>query len=329
MRGNDPEKTGLNDRFDERLEFLRRHGADAIGHSERSLLAHLLGIRALLMSWGAGAHLLDAGLFHSVYGTESFRRPAIPDSDRSRVRDLIGDKAERLVWLYCRVQRGHFEREAGRGTPDHIVDHACGKPIAIAPSEVAAIANLLAADALEQLPRHPLRNRKRAENYSRMRRHLLPGAVSALAKVRNAALAWRLIAIALATGSVLVPWFGISGDSRLVGWPLTAREAAIGCGLFVFCAIVVFAQPHRTRLWFALFGFAPLGLLLSGMLLSGWESFAPTPILSALLLGLGAAASGTAVGRKGASFRARHAARPGQAGFADEPRSLDSDFETQ
>lgn len=315
-------------RFEEKLEFLRSRDADTIGHSERSLLAHLLGCRRLLISWGAGAPLVDAGLFHSVYGTEFFRSPSIPESDRSLVRNLIGTQAERLVWLYCRLQRTHFESEASRGTPDHIVDHAFGSTVAIARDEVAAIANLLAADCLEQLLRHPSRSSRRAERYFQLRSHLLPGAIHALAEIRNASLIWRLIAVALAIGSVSIPWLVIAGDPRQLIWPLAARETAITCGLLVSSAMVVAAQPHRMGSSFALFGLAPLAWSLFGTLF-GWDGFKPAAILPVSLAGLGAAALGVAIGRKAASFRARHAAQTSQTGFADKARPVDSDFETQ
>ncbi|MGH8719375.1 MAG: DUF6817 domain-containing protein, partial [Burkholderiales bacterium] len=140
------------------------------------MLDHLLGVQALLLRWGANIDVADAGLFHSVYGTEVFHRPPIPESDRSIVRGLIGQKAERLVWLYCCMRRNDFESAAADRTPDHIVRHATGEPVAIVPDEASALMNLLAADVLEQLARRPLRNRRRVEAVFKLRRHLMPGA---------------------------------------------------------------------------------------------------------------------------------------------------------
>jgi|AntAceMinimDraft_12_1070368.scaffolds.fasta_scaffold373654_1 hypothetical protein len=38
-----------------------------------ALDAHLAGVRRVLHAWGAGDDVCDAGLFHSIYGTEGFQ----------------------------------------------------------------------------------------------------------------------------------------------------------------------------------------------------------------------------------------------------------------
>lgn len=296
-------RTGMKEPFDEKLDFLRRRGAHEIAHSEHTLLDHLCGVRALLLHWGADADIADAGLFHSVYGTEVFRRPPIPESDRSIVRQLIGEKAERLVWLYCCLRRNDFEIAAARGTPNHIVNHATGERVTIVPHEALTLTNLLAADVLEQLARCPLRNRRRAESVFKLRRHLLRGAYSELRKVRNTAFAWRVFAVIAALGSTLLPWFGIPPD--LGFGPLEKTQVAFACGIFLSSAVVATAQPHRARQWFWLFGFAPSGLLLLGILFLGRGDFWPLAIASAL--GLVSAGLGVYVGRNIALLLARNA----------------------
>lgn len=67
--------------------------------------AHLLGVQAILRYWGAPSHLYNAGLFHSIYGTEGFQGFSIPLSDRDAIRNLIGNEAEKLCWIFCMVDR--------------------------------------------------------------------------------------------------------------------------------------------------------------------------------------------------------------------------------
>ncbi|KAK1747422.1 hypothetical protein QTG54_001385 [Skeletonema marinoi] len=67
--------------------------------------AHLRGVQAILRYWGAPPHLYNAGLFHSIYGTEGFQGFSIPLSDRDAIRNLIGDEAEKLCWIFCMVDR--------------------------------------------------------------------------------------------------------------------------------------------------------------------------------------------------------------------------------
>ena len=68
--------------------------------------AHLRGVQAVLRYWGAPPHLYNAGLFHSIYGTEGFQGFSLPLSERGAIRSLIGDEAERLCWIFCMVDRG-------------------------------------------------------------------------------------------------------------------------------------------------------------------------------------------------------------------------------
>jgi len=67
--------------------------------------AHLKGVQAVLRYWDAPKHLYDAGLFHSIYGTEGFQGFALPLSERDAIRGMIGKKAERLCWIFCMVDR--------------------------------------------------------------------------------------------------------------------------------------------------------------------------------------------------------------------------------
>jgi hypothetical protein len=65
----------------------------------------LAGTHDLLEAWNNPAPVCAAGLFHSVYGTNAFRRWAWPISDRDTIRRLIGDDAERLVHMFATMAR--------------------------------------------------------------------------------------------------------------------------------------------------------------------------------------------------------------------------------
>jgi hypothetical protein len=95
----------MDGQLEKRISFLRRAGTEAMPHSGRALLDHLLGTRNLLIEWEARPALCDAGLFHSVYGTQYYELKAIPVSMRDEVRQLIGDEAELLAWLFCMMRR--------------------------------------------------------------------------------------------------------------------------------------------------------------------------------------------------------------------------------
>mmetsp|Transcript_29578 Transcript_29578/g.59186 ORF Transcript_29578/g.59186 Transcript_29578/m.59186 type:complete len:308 (-) Transcript_29578:228-1151(-) len=66
---------------------------------------HLRGVQSILRYWSAPNYLYNAGLFHSIYGTEGFQGFSMPLSERESIRGLIGEKAERLCWIFCMVDR--------------------------------------------------------------------------------------------------------------------------------------------------------------------------------------------------------------------------------
>ena len=92
-----------------RLAFLRRHGVDTPG-SQRPGVG---GTRALLEAWSVDGWLCDAGLFHSVYGTESFRQVSIPLDLCGRVREGIGAQAERLAYVFGAMTHKSFSANPG------------------------------------------------------------------------------------------------------------------------------------------------------------------------------------------------------------------------
>jgi len=70
-----------------------------IGHGAGSYVDHCMNVYTILKELGAPEEVCVAGLYHSIYGNESFN-PNI-DIDRSTVKTLIGDYAEELVYLFC------------------------------------------------------------------------------------------------------------------------------------------------------------------------------------------------------------------------------------
>lgn len=79
---------------------------DVLEHTGSSAFdEHLRGVQAVLRHFGAPDHLTSAGLFHSIYGTEGFQGFSLPLSERPVIQNLIGEKAEKLCFIYCMVDR--------------------------------------------------------------------------------------------------------------------------------------------------------------------------------------------------------------------------------
>jgi len=135
---------------DPRLAFLREHQTQTTGHSDRTLLEHLLGTWQLLADWGNPAAVCNAGLFHSVYGTESFQHAAVPTSLRPQVRALIGERAERVAWLFGRRTNVSFAANASRSSGHTLADRSTGATLPLSPQDWQDLCEVFVANAIEQ-----------------------------------------------------------------------------------------------------------------------------------------------------------------------------------
>ena len=89
-------------------------GVEQVPHTHKSYLAHLIAVFRFLESQGCPEDVCRAGMFHSIYGTERFQGFTLPLERRDEVRALIGDRAERLAYLNCAMDRTSFDRALDR-----------------------------------------------------------------------------------------------------------------------------------------------------------------------------------------------------------------------
>ncbi|OQR89781.1 hypothetical protein ACHHYP_06051 [Achlya hypogyna] len=90
--------------------FLRNSIPEALQHTgEAAFDEHLLGVQNVLRVFGADDDVCTAGLFHSIYGTEGFQGYKLPLHRRPELRKLLGARPERLVWLFCVMDRHVFD----------------------------------------------------------------------------------------------------------------------------------------------------------------------------------------------------------------------------
>ena len=138
---------------DDLIEFLVLRGAREVAHSKRSLLDHLLGVYEVLRLLECEEWLCRAGLFHSIYGTSKFQTAVVELSERGLIRSLIGERAESLVFLYCRVSKDSFVLSVlGQGQA-WLADRDSGQTLAMKPGEFHDLMWLQLADGLEQYTR--------------------------------------------------------------------------------------------------------------------------------------------------------------------------------
>ena len=140
--------------FKQLTDFLVALGTDKVPHTNEVFLAHLIGVYRDMQDWGCDDDLCQAGMFHSIYGTERFQRFSLSLSRRGEVRDLIGPRAERLAYLNCAMDRASFDSAAfGDGDTYRIVDRLTGEEIELPRADFDDLSRIHLCDWLEQVPR--------------------------------------------------------------------------------------------------------------------------------------------------------------------------------
>ena len=111
-------------------------------------------------------------MFHSIYGTEKFQGFTLPLERRGEVRALIGDRAERLAYLNCAMDRASFDRALDQAAePYRIIDRITGEEVALSRHDFDDLCRVHLFDWLEQVPRSREWDYRRAA-YRRMAERL-------------------------------------------------------------------------------------------------------------------------------------------------------------
>lgn len=140
--------------FKHLTDFLLELGSEKVRHTEKTYLAHLIGVYRDMESDGCTEELCQAGMFHSIYGTERFQRFALPLQRRADVRALIGERAERLAYLNCAMDRASFDKAFLAGAaPYRILDRISGQETEVSEDDFADLCKVHLYDWLEQVPR--------------------------------------------------------------------------------------------------------------------------------------------------------------------------------
>jgi hypothetical protein len=140
--------------FKHLTDFLVGLGVEQVGHTGKSYLAHLIGVYRYLEARGCPEEVCGAGMFHSIYGTELFQGFKLPLERRPEVRALIGERAERLAYLNCAMDRASFDRANDRAEgPYRITDRLTGEVVELSREDFDDLCRVHLYDWLEQVPR--------------------------------------------------------------------------------------------------------------------------------------------------------------------------------
>ena len=129
--------------------FLAAHGAEGMPHPGGTLLEHLIRVREQLAAWQTSADVQIAGLCHAAYGTDGFAPSLLDLADRAVLADLIGDRAEALVYLYASCDRGATYPRLGTGRPPAFRDRFSGAEFDPPGDDLRAFLAVTAANELD------------------------------------------------------------------------------------------------------------------------------------------------------------------------------------
>jgi hypothetical protein len=130
------------------FDFLERSGTLSRFHSGRSLYDHLRGTERLLRNWNRAEAICQAGLFHSIYGTNAFRQSSLDIAKRGVLVELIGTQAEHLVYLFHLCDRPWAL--IGALQSHGIVSRLDGQFLALNEQELVSLIEVECANLLEQ-----------------------------------------------------------------------------------------------------------------------------------------------------------------------------------
>jgi hypothetical protein len=173
----------IREDFKRLTDFLVGMGVEQVPHTHKSYLGHLISVYRILESQGCSDDVCQAGLFHSIYGTERFQGFTLPLERSGEVRALIGDRAERLAYLNCAMDRASFDRVLDqRVEPYPIRDRITGDEVRLSQSDYNDLCRVHLFDWLEQVPRSQEWDYRRAA-YRKMAERLGPSTVEQYERV--------------------------------------------------------------------------------------------------------------------------------------------------
>ncbi len=148
-------------------------GVEGIPHTGKTYLGHLVAVYKLMERRGCTEELCLAGLFHSIYGTQLFQGFKLGLDRRGEVRELIGERAERLAYLNCAMDRATLDRSLERAEePYPVVDRLTGEEVLLSRRDFDDLCRVHLYDWLEQAPRSSYGYGYRREAFRRMAERL-------------------------------------------------------------------------------------------------------------------------------------------------------------
>jgi (p)ppGpp synthase/HD superfamily hydrolase len=98
----------LKEKYKKCVDFLFKKNFHNMEHSNSNFLNHLVGTFNILKKWKQSEDVCFAGMFHNIYGNMYFN--ANTDVSREEIQNLIGKKAEKLVFKFTHTDRNDIAK---------------------------------------------------------------------------------------------------------------------------------------------------------------------------------------------------------------------------
>lgn len=153
----------MNDLYKKMTAFIQDIGADAVSHTDKTYLAHAVGVYNDLRRWGGDEDWCRAAMFHSIYGTELFQGFTLPLEQRDDVKALIGERAERYAYWNCAMQRAEFDLATFQTEgPYYLHDRFTGERVELSEEDFNELCRMHLCDWIEQVGRSQMWDYRRA-----------------------------------------------------------------------------------------------------------------------------------------------------------------------
>ena len=144
----------MGDRLKSMTDYLVGLGIDRISHTGKTYLTHLIAVYRGLRSWGCDEEVCLAGMFHSIYGTEMFQGFKLPFDRRGEVCEKIGERAERLAYWNCAMDRESFDQAVLNSSgPYRFQSRVNDETFEVGNNDFDDLCRVHLNDWLEQVPR--------------------------------------------------------------------------------------------------------------------------------------------------------------------------------
>ena len=140
--------------FKDLTNYIISLGAADISHTDKTYLAHAIGVYNDMKAWQGNDDLCRAALFHSIYGTQGFQSFTLPMDRQPELRSLIGDYAEKIAFANCFMDRASLDAQIGKMTgPYPIVHRITREEFVLSKQEYEDLLRVHLCDWLEQVER--------------------------------------------------------------------------------------------------------------------------------------------------------------------------------